>query len=377
MKTRFFKPVLALLVIAANGGAFGADQPAATNAQVNTNGIGPRIQFDLLDYDFGHVKIGTKVKHDYVFTNTGDATLKIASIVPGCHCTTVGEWTHEVEPGKTGVIPIQFDSTGFPGPIVRTPMVSCNAKGQPSVQLRLHGTVIKPLEVTPQYLSFTISPDSDEQTNGVVHIVNNEDEPLVLMPPTSSESNFTADLVTKVPGKNFDLIIKTVPPLRTGSALDPGISQASIKVQSAASNSQPISAWAIATVQPVVSATPRQITVPAGPLQTNETFTVLLKNNGSRPLNLSDASVNFKGAEATVSASQPGKAYIAAVDFPAGFQAKPGEAMVLSIKTDHPRFPVLNIPIRQAIATPPRAAAQNVRMTPPAATAQAVRPSQQ
>ena len=87
--------------------------PAA--AAASTNALGPRIQFATPVYDFGRVKAGEPVKYTYVFTNTGDRLLIINSVQPGCGCTTAGEWTKQVEPGKTGSIPIQFNTAGYNG----------------------------------------------------------------------------------------------------------------------------------------------------------------------------------------------------------------------------------------------------------------------
>src|SRR5215472_2434767 len=173
MKTGLLKTTAILTVLAAIGIAHGAEPsadttPAAT-APASTTGGGPKIQFDSLTYDFGRVRAGTKVIHNFVFTNTGDATLQITGVQPGCHCTTVGDWTHTVEPGKTGVIPIQFDSTGFGGPIVRTPSITSNDKSQPMVRFQLNGTVSKPVETSPAFVSMVIAPDASEETNAVVH----------------------------------------------------------------------------------------------------------------------------------------------------------------------------------------------------------------
>lgn len=360
MKTSFLKATTALFIVTAAGIARSANQPAPTNAPASTNGIGARIQFDSQSYDWGRVLMGTQVRHDFVFTNTGDATLKITGVIPGCHCTTVGDWTREVEPGKTGIIPIKFDSSNLNGPAIRSPMVTCNDKRQPSLRLQIHGTIFRTLDVNPTWVAFTIQPDSSEDVSGVVHIVNNGDSPMTLLPPTSNQRTFTAELKTNEPGRNFDLIIKTVPPLEPGNTLDPSLNQASITVQSTASNSQPISIYALATVMPIVSAAPRQIMLPAGPLKTNETFTVQLQNKGKQPLALSEPSVDALGADATLDTVQPGKNFTASVNFAAGFQAPPGKTMVLTIKTDSSRFPVLKIPIKQAL--PPPQAPQNVRM---------------
>ena len=78
---------------------------------------GPKIQFADTTFDFGKIDSGQVVKHEFVFTNTGSATLEIKDVRPGCGCTTAGTWDKTVEPGKTGMIPLQFNSTGFGGTV--------------------------------------------------------------------------------------------------------------------------------------------------------------------------------------------------------------------------------------------------------------------
>lgn len=354
MKLQFLTAGLGLFIIAAGSEARAANQPAATNISVATAGTGPRIKFDSVDYNFGRVRAGTKVKHDFVFTNTGDATLEITGVMPGCGCTTIGEWTHQVEPGKTGVIPIQFDSSAYGTAVRKTPHLTCNDKTQPTVTFLLHGTVFRSLDVNPQYVSLEISPDSDQMASGVVHIVNNDDEPLTLEPPKSNQRFFAAEIKTNVPGKNYDLVVKTVPPLEGGNNMG------QITVATSSKSVPNINVFAVAVVKPLVSVTPPQISLPAGPLKTKDTVTVFLRNQGSRPLTLSEPSVNANGADATVEISKPGEIFAAKVDFAAGFQAPALQSTVLSIKTDNPHFPVITVPIRQA---PPPPMPKNVQAT--------------
>ena len=81
-----------------------------------------------------------------MFTNTGDRLLIINNVQPQCGCTTAGEWTRQVEPGKTGSIPIQFNTVGYNGPVFKQVTVTCNVTNQPTVFLQLKGTVYKPFE---------------------------------------------------------------------------------------------------------------------------------------------------------------------------------------------------------------------------------------
>jgi hypothetical protein len=344
MKNWVFKSALTLSMVATTFLARSADQPAATNAPGGSSGIGPKIQFDSTKYDFGRAVAGTMVKHDFVFTNVGDATLQITGVTPGCGCTTIGEWTHQVEPGKTGVIPIQFNSTMYNGPVSKAPSITCNDKAQPMVRFQLHGTVYKALEISPTYVQLNIMPDASEETSGKVHIVNNDPEPLTLETPTINQGSFTAEIKTNVPGKDFDVIIKTVPPLQGNSA---GL----ITVRSSAKSNPSIVIPVNAMVRPLMTAMPTTLTIPAGPITNSESISVSLLNQGSHPITLSDPTVNAQGVEASISTSQPGKVFAATVTFPKGFQVPMDKPMTLTVKTDNPRFPTVQVPIKQQMAS--------------------------
>lgn len=361
MKTWLFKLALTLSLFAATFPACAAGQPAATDALASTNGIGPKIKFDSVTYDFGRVVSGTQVKHDFVFTNVGDTTLQITGVQPGCGCTTVGEWTHTVEPGKSGVIPIQFNSTMYSTTVTKTPSITCNDKSQPVVRFQLHGTVYKTLQVSPAYVSLTISPDTTGEASAVVHIVNNDPQPLALQQPTINVNIYKAELKTNVPGKDYDLIVKTAGALPTGNT--PGL----ITIGTSSKSTPSISVPVIATVQPLMNVMPAALTIPAGPITNSESVSVMLQRNGTNAVMLSDASVDAPGVEAAINTSQPGKVYAVTATFPSGFQMPFNKPLTLTVKTDNPRFPTVQVPIRQMpapfrAAAPAPPAPKNVRV---------------
>ena len=99
--------VAGILTALASGAA---DQKGARTPAASPAGAGPRMGLDSAIYDFGKVSAGELVKHDFVFTNLGKATLEIFDVQPGCGCTTAGTWTRKVKPGQRGVIPMEFNS---------------------------------------------------------------------------------------------------------------------------------------------------------------------------------------------------------------------------------------------------------------------------
>src|SRR5215470_8537118 len=80
--------------------------PVQAPTTQSTPGQGPQIVFDTPSYDFGKIMAGEPVRHDFYFTNRGNATLEVTAVRPGCGCTVAGDWDRKVESGKTGKIPV-------------------------------------------------------------------------------------------------------------------------------------------------------------------------------------------------------------------------------------------------------------------------------
>ncbi len=88
---------------------------AAKNTDVKKDDAAPTgptttIEFAESTYDFGTVKDGEKVTHNYKFKNTGSEPLVISNAKGSCGCT-VPDWPREpVAPGAEGVIKVVFNS---------------------------------------------------------------------------------------------------------------------------------------------------------------------------------------------------------------------------------------------------------------------------
>lgn len=302
--------------------------------------VGSQIQFDSPVYDFKTVNVGDLVKHVFTFTNTGDALLVVSNVQPSCGCTTAGAWSKEVEPGKTGTVPIQFNSSSYSGSVAKTVTVTSNDKQHPSLTLQIKGTVWRPIDVSPQNAVLNIPPEGSQEATTTLHIVNNTAEPVTLEQPQCDKSAFTAELKTVQPGKEFQLIVKTVPPLEHGSV------QGMISIKTSSTNAPMLKIFALANVQPVVAVVPPQVFLAAGALPRPLTSVISIRNNAKNPLQLSDAAVNARGVEAKLMETQPGRQFTVNLTFPAGFEVS-GTNVALTLKTSRPELKEIRVPIYQ------------------------------
>jgi hypothetical protein len=117
-----------------------APAPAAAPAD-NKNAA--EMTFGVEEFNFGTIKQGDAVTHEFEFTNTGKEDLIITNCQGSCGCT-VPTWPKEpIKKGAKAIIKVTFNSAGKMGMQDKTVTITSNAKNSPKV-LHLKGTVEAP-----------------------------------------------------------------------------------------------------------------------------------------------------------------------------------------------------------------------------------------
>jgi len=84
------------------------------------------IKFSETKFDFGKVKEGDTVMHEFKITNTGDEPLMIYKAVGSCDCVAALFTTKPVMPGAEETIKVYFKTIGRKGDQQRTVNVHTN-----------------------------------------------------------------------------------------------------------------------------------------------------------------------------------------------------------------------------------------------------------
>ena len=127
MKKLFLLASAALLTI----GVFAQDQ--AKKAE-------DVVKFKELTYDFGKIKQGSPVTHNFVFTNISDSPVIIESAVPSCGCTTPVKPEGAIPQGKDDKIQAGFNAANV-GPFNKSITIKVAGVDLP-VQLKITGEVL-------------------------------------------------------------------------------------------------------------------------------------------------------------------------------------------------------------------------------------------
>ena len=126
----------------------------------------PIIKVDKVDFDFGTVPSGNgELKHTFIISNTGDQTLKIEKVKPGCSCS-VGEFDSELKPGESSKLTAALSMKDRTGKQDKPITVISNAENAPLLKLTLQAFILGPMNMDRKYgiFEYTGKPIKDSIT---------------------------------------------------------------------------------------------------------------------------------------------------------------------------------------------------------------------
>ncbi len=124
-----------ILMVLTGLAAVGYAQVAATAGNANV----AVATFQSQTHDFGKIKQGEPVTHEFKFTNTGSVPMIITNVQASCGCTTPA-WTREpIAPGGEGFIKATYNAAAL-GAFNKTVTVTANVENG-FLQLAIKGEV--------------------------------------------------------------------------------------------------------------------------------------------------------------------------------------------------------------------------------------------
>jgi hypothetical protein len=109
----------------------------------------PKLSVDKLEVDLGTFYSGVKQKGKIMIKNTGNDTLQILSVQPGCGCTTVKQPKKFLLPNQSDAIEVEFNSTGYRGRVEKHVTIMTNDPTSQNVEVKLIANVADILVLLP------------------------------------------------------------------------------------------------------------------------------------------------------------------------------------------------------------------------------------
>ena len=134
------KLLFLLVMVAITKIGYGQQATATTKPAVDL----AVFEWDAQSFDFGKIKQGVPVTHEFKFTNKGKVPLLIANAQPSCGCTTP-DWSRQpVPPGEKGFIKATFNASAV-GVFNKSVTVTANVETG-AVVLMIKGEVTPPVQ---------------------------------------------------------------------------------------------------------------------------------------------------------------------------------------------------------------------------------------
>ncbi len=300
---------------------------------------GPRLHTEARIFDFGTVQRGAVLKHVFELFNYGTAPLQISDVQPACGCTTAGEWTRTIPPGGRGTIPVRFETAQFAGPISKLITVVSNDSVTPQGTLEIKGTIRTPVSLSAPVAIFPAVTDPTRPLSRTITVKHEVDGLLrVELLPTETKV-FAAALREKVPGREFDLELTTVPPLGSGTH------NARFELKTSNPDMPVVTVQAVVTVLPAVQVAPTEVQLPPSMLTAPEKRYVVVLNHRAGELTVSDLGIDAPGVAISPQRSPDGRQTTVTLTFPAGFDAHLRGALRVRGKTNHASTPEFSVPV--------------------------------
>lgn len=126
-----------------------------------TPAVGPSAEVDSKIYDFGTMQRGAKEAHEFVFTNTGTAPLRLEVGSTTCKCTLGEVGDRPLAPGESAPVRLEWVAKSAQGAFRQVATVLTNDPVRPSIELTVEGVITEAVGLQPQeFLLGRLAADS-------------------------------------------------------------------------------------------------------------------------------------------------------------------------------------------------------------------------
>ncbi|MDZ4723343.1 MAG: DUF1573 domain-containing protein [candidate division Zixibacteria bacterium] len=101
----------------------------------------PKLTMPETEFDFGYVPQNSKISHVFWLHSTGDDSLKITKVMPGCGCTQAPLDKDILAAGDSTRLNIIFDTRTYTNAVVKRPQIETN-EGTPNTFVQISSTVL-------------------------------------------------------------------------------------------------------------------------------------------------------------------------------------------------------------------------------------------
>lgn len=290
--------VLSLTLLSVVHSVYAEDPPAAPELKE------PRLVITEPLYDFGTVRQGDKVEHQFEIANQGQKALEIGKIHPSCGCTAAVIDTPTLAPGEKTMVKATFDSTGFQGQKTKTIRVYTNDPQQTSAVLTLKGLVKADIRLEPAAVLFgNVTKGKRYTADATVTVEDGVQAKLLEIESRSKDLEATWQDIPGTTAKKVTVTLKETAPL--------GAIRGRIVVKTSSDKSPILNIPVVANVEGDITLAPDTVSFGLidGPLDKVQPRTVLFSNRSTQAIKVESVSSDNDSVSTELSTLEEGKRY--------------------------------------------------------------------
>ena len=104
--------------------------------------LAPKLNIQDRIFDFGKMPQGAKKQTEFILTNNGLTKLNIRDVKSNCACAAAVLENYDIEPGKSTLLRVQFDSKNRRGNQIKTITIFSNDPQDPTQLVSIKANVV-------------------------------------------------------------------------------------------------------------------------------------------------------------------------------------------------------------------------------------------
>ena len=302
---------------------------------------GPAIRFKSTTFDFGEVAQGIEIDHSFTFKNPGTETLVIKNVKPTCGCTVAGDYDKEIEPGKSGKIPIVFRTIGYKNEIGKTIKVETNIPESEMIDLTIKGIVKVYFEIEPKNV-WLGRFSSDKELTGSFQVKNHTDKPMKIMQVDPSNDSVRVSVNSEETDKIYKIDFVVPPPFKLGNTKEEILVKTNLKEQPSVNVSYNYYKMDLLEISP------KEIILYPGYMRSSVSRIISIYNNTSKPASISDVIISGDGITYKIEEIIKGNEMRIILTFIKDFKFTSGKDYYISFKLNNVMSePTYTVPITE------------------------------
>lgn len=311
---------------------------AVAVAEAGTSGPRPKIEVRETRQDGGVVEEGTVVRFQFEVANRGQADLELTQVKPSCGCA-ITKWDRVIKPGAHGTIEAQMDTRYFRDSITKYLTICSNDPVRPQVELTIAARVLPLVKISPDPVARLAV--GDKAATQEFTLERNGGQPMKIVQVIPYATYIKVE-TTPLPGQGrYKLTVTAMPDAPLGRSTVPVVVWTDVEKAGTLTLIVAVERG-IVTVPPMVSygIVPHEIKTP------RQASVTILRN--STPFHVKTVTVNDPALAIRLETVRDGAEYLVTVTYLGGWDTGL-RRKTLTVTTDDPKQPVIEIPVQAVV----------------------------